>query len=165
MDHSEEEGEHVSLEESTTTPGTNNRKRSPAKMLPPATLRPPKCSKKSSTKFEKSVAQLQKIADLTSVDLEDEHDKFSHFVAAQLRNMPPRSAILLQEQIHGLITAEKLRLLDSGSPCSTSSVMPCTSPSVSDASGSIHDDYNYNENSQNANQNSVDILSSFLKFH
>ncbi|KAG8250596.1 hypothetical protein J6590_098319 [Homalodisca vitripennis] len=163
VENSEEQGEPVSLDEPTIMPGTNNRKRSPAKMLPPAPPhRSAKCSKKNSTKFEKSVSQLQKIAELTSVDLEDEHDKFAHFVAAQLRKMPPRSVILLQEKIQGLITAERLRLLDSVSPPSSTSslVIPWSSPSVSGASSSIHDD----EDSLNANQNSADILSSFLNF-
>ncbi|KAG8289880.1 hypothetical protein J6590_095447 [Homalodisca vitripennis] len=131
VENSEEQGEPVSLDEPTIMPGTNNRKRSPAKMLPPAPPpRSAKCSKKNSTKFQKSVSQLQKIAEFISVHLEDEHDKFAHCVAAQLRKMPPRSVILLQEKIQGLITAERLRLLDSVYPPSSTSslVIPWSSP-------------------------------------
>lgn len=152
----------TNVAEPLITPVTKNRKRSPAKMQPPAPPRASKYSKKSQTRFEKSVSQLQKIAELSTADSEDQHDKFGKFVAAQLRDMPLRSVIILQEKIQGLITTERLRLLDTiASPRTTSSLssMPWSSPSVSDASNQDHVE---DEEDLNTTNTSADLLSNFL---
>lgn len=95
-------------------------KRSPRKMEPPTPSRPAKLSKKAPTRFEKTVSQLKAIAEMSCIDHEDQHEKFGKFIAAQLREMPPRSVIILQEQIQSLITREKLRLIDGTLSSSTS---------------------------------------------
>lgn len=68
-------------------------------MQPLAPPCPSKYSKKSPTRFEKSVSQLQKIDELSTADSEDQHDKAAKFVWAQLCDMPLRSVIILQEKI------------------------------------------------------------------
>lgn len=49
------------------------------------------------------------------VDLDDEHEKYGRYIAAQLRSMPLRSVIILQNQINNLIAEERLNLIDSSS--------------------------------------------------
>lgn len=86
--------------------------KSPRKMGPPTPSRPAKLCKKVPTWFEKTASQLQTIAEMSCMDHEDQHDKFGKLIAAQLREMPPRSVIILQDRIQSIITSERLRLLD-----------------------------------------------------
>lgn len=70
--------------------------------------------KNVSTGFESAVDKLHDIAQLTT-DTEDEYDKFGKHIAAQLRQLPVRNFIILQEKMQSLITAERLACMEGSS--------------------------------------------------
>ena len=64
-----------------------------------------------SSNFETAVSKLEKIAELTNSE-EDQYTQFGNHVASQLRELPIRSFILLQEKIQRLITQERLNFIE-----------------------------------------------------
>lgn len=60
-----------------------------------------------------TVDKLHDIAQLATTQTEDQFDKFGLHIAAQLRELPLRSFIVLQDQIQALITRERLLIIES----------------------------------------------------
>jgi len=79
-----------------------------------ASLPPPKKKKKcnKSSNLEQSVNKLHEIALMTN-ETDDEYDRFGMHISAQLKQLPLRSFITLQEKIQSLITQERLKIIDS----------------------------------------------------
>jgi len=79
-----------------------------------ALLPPPKkkmkCNKSSN--LEQSINKLHEIALMTN-ETDDEYDRFGLHISAQLKKIPLRSFITLQEKIQSLITQERLKIIDS----------------------------------------------------
>lgn len=117
----------VENNDETVFPATKT-KRSPIKMRIPE---PPKKIFKRRTKpqplssFQQAVSHLGEIAKKT-MEIEDEYDRFAKHIAAQLRQLPLRSFVILQEKIQSLVTNERLAsmLPPSLSPHSCSSDTP-----------------------------------------
>ncbi|KAG8314055.1 hypothetical protein J6590_101372 [Homalodisca vitripennis] len=69
-------------------------------------------------KVEQSIAKLQKIAEnrpkstASASKKQDEYDAFAQHMATQLRTLPLRSFIILQEQFQSLITKERLKTMN-----------------------------------------------------
>lgn len=80
-------------------------------MVVPASLQAPVRGLNPSV-IQSNINQLESIANLVA-PMEDEFDKYGKHIAAQLRAMPLRSVIVLQQQINNLITTERLNLIDS----------------------------------------------------
>ncbi|XP_046403076.1 uncharacterized protein LOC124168791 isoform X2 [Ischnura elegans] len=95
------------------TPAKNNITKSSPIMKPPEP--PKKKLKKSVDVADKEISQaiqkLDEIANKTTVD--KPYDEFGKYVAAELRQLPTRAAIILQQEIQKCITNSKLQLLDS----------------------------------------------------
>ncbi|KAK7065982.1 hypothetical protein SK128_000841, partial [Halocaridina rubra] len=70
-----------------------------------------------------SLTNLQDIS--TNQKQEDEHDYFGKHIASQLRLLPTRNAIILQEKIQSLVTNERLVCL---SESTTSKVLSFNAP-------------------------------------
>lgn len=62
--------------------------------------------------MEQSVFKLHEIALLTN-ETDDEYDRFGMHISAQLKHLPLRSFIVLQEKNQSLITQERLSIIDS----------------------------------------------------
>jgi len=62
--------------------------------------------------LEQSVNKLHEIALMTN-GTDDEYDRFGLHISAQLKQLPLRSFITLQEKIQSLITQERLKIIDS----------------------------------------------------
>lgn len=140
-----------------TTPTT--RKRSPKKTTFNAPTRPSKFSRcRAPTRFEKSVSQLQSIAELTQSDPEDQYDKFGKHVAAQLREMPLRSFFELQDNIQRMITTERLNLLEPTSSSSKSSRPQSQQSSAFD----FNSDHETSNEFYSTNETSAELLNGFL---
>jgi hypothetical protein len=63
---------------------------------------------------ESSILKLQNLSH--NLYLEDRFDRFGKHVAGQLRDLPLRSLVVLQEKIQSLITNERLRCIKTPSP-------------------------------------------------
>lgn len=100
---------------SSFSPETRTTKRSPKKMAPPNNnYRAQKMSRtgKAPARLEATINKLHEVAQLASEEPEDQYDTFGKHIASQLRQLPIRSFILLQEKMQQLITAERLLCLD-----------------------------------------------------
>lgn len=87
--------------------------------VPPQTVRKRRVGKLA--KVEQALTKLQKIAEnrpTTSSSNKnlDEYDLFAQHIASQMRQLPVRSFILLQEKFQSLITKERLTAMQSPSP-------------------------------------------------
>ena len=71
------------------------------------------------------------ISKLQNYKIEDQCDRFGKHVAGQLRELPLRSFVVLQEEIQSLITNGRLHCMNTPSPLASyaSTVITCTSPS------------------------------------
>ncbi|KAG8304315.1 hypothetical protein J6590_096632 [Homalodisca vitripennis] len=75
--------------------------------VPPHNIKKRRVSKLA--KLEQSIAKLQKIAEnrpkstASASKKQDEHDAFAQYMATQLRTLPLKSFIILQEQFQSLI--------------------------------------------------------------
>ncbi|KAG8308580.1 hypothetical protein J6590_106332 [Homalodisca vitripennis] len=84
--------------------------------VPPHNIKKRRVSKLA--KLEQSIAKLQKIAEnrpkstASASKKQDEYDAFAQHMATQLRTLPLRSFIILQEQFQSLITKEKLKTMN-----------------------------------------------------
>lgn len=76
-----------------------------------ASLSPKKKMKSSKSSLEQSVSKLHEIALLTN-ETRDEYDRFGMHISAQLKQLPLRSFIILQEKIQRLITQERLNTME-----------------------------------------------------
>lgn len=76
------------------------------------------CTTKYPSRFESAVNRLQGIAELACTGLkdttpgEDQYDAFSKHTASQLRKLPMRSFLMLQQKFQELITQERLAQLN-----------------------------------------------------
>lgn len=70
--------------------------------------------KKKETRFEANINKLESIAKMTAAAVveEDEHEKYARYIASQLRLLPERSVVILQNQIHNLIAQERLNSIE-----------------------------------------------------
>lgn len=109
----EDEDENVSvisektIEQVTNLPLASSYTESMASLPPP---KKKKCNKSSN--LEQSVNKLHEIALMTN-ETDDEYDRFGMHISAQLKQLPLRSFITLQEKIQSLITQERLKIIDS----------------------------------------------------
>lgn len=76
-----------------------------------ASLPPKKKIKSNKSSLEQSVSKLHEITLLTN-ETDDEYDRFGMHTSAQLKQLPLRSFIILQEKIQCLITQERLNTMD-----------------------------------------------------
>lgn len=104
--------------ECNTPPPALMRKRKTTTMDPPS--EPTKTNKigkrKQSTSFTSAIDKLQSIAELATQHqsdvVEDEYERFGRHIAAQLRKLPVRSFVVLQQQMQNSIAEERLKQLD-----------------------------------------------------
>ncbi|GFW95264.1 hypothetical protein TNCV_314651 [Trichonephila clavipes] len=84
-------------------------------MKPPQ--QPKKRLKKSDSIPDKEIAQaIQKLDEIANKSTEDQpYDLFGRYVASEMRQLPNRAAILLQQEIQNCITRCKLNTLDNES--------------------------------------------------
>lgn len=90
------------------------------------------------TRFESSLDKLENIAMMVSQQetetvTDDQYDRFAKHVGSQLRELPLRSFVLLQQEIQNLITRERLNQIDftnqfTPSPAESSSSCDVYSP-------------------------------------
>ncbi|XP_054259608.1 uncharacterized protein LOC128984325 [Macrosteles quadrilineatus] len=114
-----------------------------ASSMPPPGLRKkpfkPGSNSKYPTRFESSVDKLENIAMMVSpqetetVTDDQYYDRFAKHVGSQLRELPLRSFVLLQQEIQNLITRERLNQIDftnqfTPSPAESSSSCDVYSP-------------------------------------
>nr|XP_022900787.1 uncharacterized protein LOC111413889 [Onthophagus taurus] len=119
-----EEGES-DLNTDRTTSGEQSYPSQKRVLHAPITKPPP--AKRTQAKEKRSCVQgaLEEFNDIVSkVNKQDAFDVFGQYVAIELRELPSREAIILQQQIQNLITNTKLSNLPS------SSCMPSCSPST-----------------------------------
>ena len=70
-----------------------------------------KTPKRRKTGIQSTVMQLHEAAKLVADVPQDEYDKFGAHVAAQLKELPIRNFLILQNKIQNLITEERLACL------------------------------------------------------
>ena len=105
-------------QKSNTGTGTSvNNAKSPNVENAPKDEPPKKLKKKTPPKgkgrFDNAISKLHEIAKMTNVaETEDQYSQFGQHVALQLRELPIRSFVTLQEKIQSLITQERLRIMD-----------------------------------------------------
>ncbi|KAG8258299.1 hypothetical protein J6590_104021 [Homalodisca vitripennis] len=121
-----------------------------ASSMPPPSLRkkpfkpgnmikyPTGSNSKYPTRFESSLDRLENIAMMASLQetetvTDDQYDRFAKHVGSQLRELPLRSFVLLQQEIQNLITRERLNQIDftnqfTPSPAESSSSCDVYSP-------------------------------------
>lgn len=90
------------------------------------------------TRFESSLDKLENIAMMVSQQetetvTDDQYDRFARHVASQLRELPLRSFVILQQEIQNSITRERLNQIDftnqfTPSPAESSSSYDVYSP-------------------------------------
>ncbi|KAG8259885.1 hypothetical protein J6590_005015 [Homalodisca vitripennis] len=84
--------------------------------VPPHNIKKRRVSKLA--KVEQSIAKLQKIAEnrpkstASASKKQDAYDVFAQHMATQLRTLPLRNFIILQEQFQSLITKERLKTMN-----------------------------------------------------
>ncbi|CAH1404498.1 unnamed protein product [Nezara viridula] len=104
---------------------------------------PMKKIKKESDSFEtlnQSVTKLHKFPVMRSCDVvEDEYYYFAMHIVSQLRTLPTRSFIILQERIQSLVTEERLKVL--ASPDQTGSTTPSSFVHISSPSYNFQSGY------------------------
>lgn len=129
----------------------------PEKMKPPPNKPIKKIKKRAAPEISDAIEQLDRIAQ--SASTEKAYDQFGKHVAYELRQLPPRQAILLQSELQSCITRMRLSCLEPAvhqpvhqlyhqqaysqqlhmdivSPSSSSSSMPSTSTQ------GLNEDYN-----------------------
>ena len=57
---------------------------------------------------QNTTSKSHEIAEVKSVQAEDQYSIFSHHIATQLRQLPIKNFVILQEKIQSLITEERL---------------------------------------------------------
>ena len=134
---------------------TTQKRKNPLKLGAehPKKLQKTKTQANSTFRFEKAVSQLREIAELTNADTEDQFSRFGNHIASQLRELPMRSFIVVQEKIQSLVTQERLATIDmptsaqsflsrsyQPSPCSSGYQDSLLTPSIEkETSGSAPD--------------------------
>lgn len=111
---------------------------------------PPECMQRKRrigklAKVENAITKLQKIAEnrpstSSSSNCSDEYDLFAQHIAGQMRKLPVRSFILLQEKFQSLITQERLKCITPQSPVlsgASSSYSATTDEDMTDYSVSL----------------------------
>jgi len=125
----------------------------PEKMKPPPNKPIKKIKKRAAPEISDAIEQLDRIAQ--SASTEKAYDQFGKHVAYELRQLPPRQAILLQSELQSCITRMRLSCLEPAvhqlyhqqaysqqlhldivSPSTSSSSMPSTSTQ------GLNEDYN-----------------------
>jgi len=76
---------------------------------------------------ESAISKLQNLSQ--NRYLEDQYDRFGKHVAGQLRELPLRSFVVLQEKIQSLLTNERLHCMNTPSPLASYVSSVITSPS------------------------------------
>jgi hypothetical protein len=76
---------------------------------------------------ESAISKLQNLSQ--NRYLEDQYDTFGKHIAGQLRELPLRSFIVLQEKIQSLLTNERLNCMNTPSPVASYVSSVITSPS------------------------------------
>jgi len=76
---------------------------------------------------ESAISKLQNLSQ--NRYLEDQYDRFGKHVAEQLRELPLRSFVVLQEKIQSLLTNERLHYMNTPSPLASFVSSVITSPS------------------------------------
>lgn len=108
---------------------------------------PPSKHKRGPDRIIAVESAISKLQDLSkNRHLEDQYDTFGKHVAGQLRELPLRSFVILQEKIQSLITNERLKCMNTLSPLAsyvssviTSPSQPITPHDESDASSAVDD--------------------------
>lgn len=105
------EDENVSVLSQTTTEQVMTQQLAFSTVQNMASLPPKKKMKSNKSSLEQSVSKLHEIALLTN-ETHDEYGRFGMHISAQLKKLPLRSYIILQEKIQRLITQERLNTMD-----------------------------------------------------
>lgn len=155
--YDDDESVHTEVTQATNTlqnetSSVPTKKRNMKNMAPPT--HPTKVLKtgmttKHPSRFETAINKLQSIAELASSQpieiVEDQYDKFAKHIASQLRELPMRSFVSIQNQFQQIITNERLRHLD----------MAAYSPSTADL-------FTLHNAAHSSNANGLDILQQAL---
>ena len=97
--------QYAVTEAETPAIGRENENQPPRKLMK-------KTSQNATSKF-RNVSKLQEIAELSKiVETKDQYTIFGDHIVSQLRELPIRSFIILQEKIQSLITRERLDVID-----------------------------------------------------
>jgi len=100
------------------------------KSVSPERKPPPSRNKREPDRIvavESGVSKLQNLSQ--NRHLEDQHDRFGKHVAEQLRELPLRSFVVLQEKIQSLLTNERLHSMNTPSSLASYASSVITTPS------------------------------------
>ena len=89
-----------------------------------------KALRSNPSRLEMAVSKLHNTAELANRDVEDQYTNFGSHITSQLRELPLRSFLILQEKFQALITQERLnsiQILHPSPPCSSFHSSSCTS--------------------------------------
>jgi len=100
------------------------------KNVSPERKRPPSRNKRETDRIVAVKSAIWKLQNLSQKRyLEDQYDRFGKHVAGQLRELPFRSFVVLQEKIQSLLTNERLHCMNTPSPLASYVSPVITSPS------------------------------------